>query len=174
MKEPINVITNLAYFVVGLILLATGDPMGFIMFAGLTLLTVGSAAFHATGKPRHQTLDEIGMYAALVPLAAAAWLPVLGYTLSIVLSMLTFGLLAVFWKDVDSFVAIPGIIIVALLGLLFFGNIVLTLVAAFVVGAAFYLRQVDPNRGHGKLHGAWHVLSALAYCIAVAASYLKV
>ena len=173
MKEPISVLTNLAYLVPAGFAFSA-DPVTAKVYGGACItLAAASGLFHYYYRPEwkseeqvhwQQTADEISMYVVLsfaiahigFLLGTPTWV-VLG--LAGVLSLI----MAELWARIDSFTAVP-ILAGVLLFLAAIVNYVLAGVAGAVVLIAYVIRQKAEHseRFADAGHGLWHVLNAAA------------
>lgn len=172
MIRLLNTASNLAYAAAGVYVLCGEGLYKWPVGVGLILLSVGSALFHLTDAKWARRCDEAGMYAALTPLMWAALVAGCELApLAVYVAMgIQFGIMLLFLRWIDSFIAIPVLAVLTFLALVSFGSIRLTIVALGLFAASVGARTLD-ERGTWKWgHAAWHLGTASAFLV----SYLAI
>lgn len=167
MKEPVSSVTNVAYGVAGLVVLAqSGGPVAGAFAGSCLFLAVGSGLFHRIGGRWNQALDEIAMYTVALSLVAAGVEPFIGTAPALLVWFVPAYALAVFFASphVDSHVLVPTL--AGLVGLLvgIHAGPARGLVVVAVFGAAgalrFFGERFPGTRLHDAVHGVWHIVTA--------------
>lgn len=177
MKEPISVWTNLAYLLVGILILVFREGVALYVGVAFIGLGLGSAWFHWVLSPDAQLTDERWMYVAFTGLIAVAAEPfgVAGPYLAVAAVALGWVLFALARHPVvDSFVVTPLLVVLLLTlvalrhglllaGLLFCGYVVSVATRQLGILVSQELaRRGDPNphRWSDLFHGLWHLSTA--------------
>ena len=164
---PRNTASNVAYLLAAVYLMATGEgPARWAIGAGMVVLAIGSACYHAFKTPKTNNWDWAGMGGTMTPFAVNG---VLHTSRGLALGAFSIGAVSaalIAWGSTrhSDFV----------MGLLFLGSAVpaflagnfwpaVEAVATFALAMAFW--QADRKRWaivglYG--HAAWHVLTAVA------------
>jgi hypothetical protein len=159
--QPVNTVSNLAYAVAGIVTaLVMGTAVSWVFAGAMTLLCIGSSAYHSWPSTKTAALDHAGMYATFLALVfgsllnvwwvvaliavGGAWVYRYAFTVNLNLMMGTF--LAVILATKQNTMA---------------------LIALGVFLLAMGAWQMDRRRWVlGRWgHGLWHVLTAAAIAL---------
>lgn len=163
----VNAVSSIAYALAAGSVLYIGGEYAAVVAIGLAALAIGSALYHGTGKRWAQSLDEIGMYAASIPLMWAAVDQGATVPFIYLVMLVHFVLFATLHRAIDSFIAMPLLILVAIGFAGTYGSALFALLALTVFGLAVGLRSYDTH--NGPAHWVWHGLTGLAFVLLFAA-----
>ena len=157
-KEPIATLTNVAYLVVAVVLVVQDGSAALI--AALTLLTIGSGAFHVLGSvkntPAHRA-DEGILYAVAGVLVYLAWEANLWV---LIIAMLVVGVLMLMLDKVNVIYPVGVAAVAILAGLVINGGWQVVVLPLALAVPAFLARFLSERFLTDLLHGVWHVLIA--------------
>lgn len=160
-EEPVSTYTNLAFGAAGVLLFALVPSVATGIVAGaLAYLAYGSWQWHATKDSWAQARDEEAMYLAFGALAGLAWT---GHVQAALALGIALGAgLALYRDRIDSFVAMPALVLGACAGLGLWKGLICLGVFAAAVGCRRLGEwlQARSELAHDALHGAFHVVAA--------------
>lgn len=178
--EPLNTWSNLAYYLAGWVpALLDATPAALLFGIACTWLCIGSAVYHGAPTDRTQHLDHSGMYCAFAALVAYSIAPAEQHIAALMIPAGLLGAVLAPWGFPGRLNAMMGIALaVALGGAVYRGTWWMAAASMAVFGVAAYLSlhldkrlaaQLADEAEHGVgdepphwLHGAWHVLTAVA------------
>ncbi len=158
LQEPIATLTNVAYLAAAVALTVQDGSSALI--AALTLLTIGSGAFHffgsTKGTPAHRA-DEGVLYAVAGVLVYLAWASNLWVLIA---AMLVVGVLILILDKVNVVLPVGVAALFILVGLVTNGGWQAALMPLALAVPAFLARFLSDRFLTDLLHGLWHVLIA--------------
>lgn len=191
LKQTIATITNLGYFVLGVIAVISAFkpvmgiyitlPLALLYLGAQLVLTVGSGMFHATFDSYWRHWDERGMYAVFnVHLAILFWQVTGSVWVPVVMAIILSVYMGYLFYDLSSFVILP--IMVLLIFFLRWSSgmslwFMLIFLGALVLAGTGWLLEEESKEeerlGNEKkakrywlyadiLHGAWHPATQVA------------
>jgi hypothetical protein len=166
-REPLSVVTNAAYVAAGVAIALHGGVLAVYTGACVVLLGLASGWFHAAHTPKAQLADERGMYlafTALLGLALSPVLPVPGYVVAMAAALLA-ALLMRSATRIDSFVAMPALVVATLAAVALSRSLSVALFLAAGFAAATLIRQLhdwsrDLRLFTDVIHAVWHCATA--------------
>lgn len=179
-QQPANTWSNLAFFFVGALALATRWTPGSVVFAfSCSVLGAGSLLFHATVTREFQWLDVAGMYLGLAAVAARALHDGFGVRWRVAVPAWAIGsslLIAFKWR-LDTTLTMLSIGAIAAAGMVRrlrrgFGSLAAALLPLGAIVIAYAVREVDVRRivcdpaSLFQGHALWHLLSAASLYLA--------
>ncbi len=179
-QQPANTWSNLAFFFVGALALATRVTPGSVVFAfSCAVLGAGSLLFHATVTREFQWLDVAGMYLGLAAVAARSLHDGFGVRWRVAVGAWATGsaLLVAFKWRLDTTLSMISIAAIAATGMVRHVRRGLATAAAALlplvtIAVAYGVREADVRRivcdpaSLWQGHALWHVLSATSLYLA--------
>jgi len=155
--KSLLVLSNLAYVVFGVaVMVANVHGYSFAIGGGLVLLGLASGAYHTFPDKRDwQHADEMAMYASIGAIA--------GYNIGLSLEVAypLIALLLILYHVIPSRIAVPSLVVVAVVGALISGKWLVGVLAILALGYATFIRFKHEDPHNMSDHWKWHILSAL-------------
>lgn len=169
-SEPINTVSNIAFFIAAYFISKLGRPR---LFWLIILIGLGSIAYHAFNNPYTLILDVLPVYAFILYslyILTSQWLIPLSLVL---IQILVLSNMPAFILDIPT-LHITNLLFIGLLVIWFYkrlGKMALKLIPVVLVyGVAIAIRGFDiPVCQYNKFgtHALWHILTAIAVYLTV-------
>ncbi len=161
-EEPIGTITNVAFLVVAIFIGLHADGRFTALVTSLTLLFIGSTAFHANGS-RENVIPHWADVGFLYAVAGAMVFHIWGETLWVLIAaMIVVGIFTLFVGSISAVipVGIATVLIAVGIGINVGWSATFIPLGLAIGGYAIRFYSEKTERWHDLLHGLWHILIA--------------